>query len=132
VTFTRTSPAGRAIAIALALALAGCPIVPDARLMVTSGSLPLTPGSSLSLALSCKDPGEDWVITAGDGHCGGSWFVDKKPGGSRETGTIDSCGRYTAPAMRPAKPPVVVAYETEWGTVCYDCCAAEMTLTSLR
>ncbi len=112
----------------LALIAAGCPYVPEGKVEVVAGDLPVTPGAQVSFQLSCDYLFDGWEVVGGPDHCGRSWMVQDVPGGSAEYGTIDECGVYTAPLVRPPAEPLVTGWESDWGTECLDCCVAGVTL----
>lgn len=104
----------RAAAAALAaLLLAGCPSCPDGELRIVDGADPVAPGGLVVLELHF-----DGVI-AGPDDCGGYWYVDGVEGGDATVGTIDTCGRYVAPAA--ARTVLVEAAEHPIDG-CADCC----------
>ena len=51
----------------------------------------------------------------------GHWYVNGVEGGTEATGTITSCGRYTAPAQAPAGDVLIESTEYALGE-CLDCC----------
>jgi hypothetical protein len=116
------------LAPAVALLLAACPYVPEGRIEVESGALPIAPGQSLSLALVCDDLFAGWTRVSGAGACGRDWRVQDTPGGADGFGAIDDCGRYVAPAARPPAPVRISAIDCPWGMECTDTCGALLTL----
>jgi hypothetical protein len=114
---------------ALALMSAGCPHVPEGEVRVEDGSLPATPGATVSLGLYCDQPFGGWELVSGPGHCGRDWQVHGQAGGSDAFGTITRCGEYTAPVTRPPQMPEVLASDCDWGGGCTDACGAFLTIT---
>jgi hypothetical protein len=111
-----------AAAAASVLALAGCPYVADGEIRVTSGSTTIGPGSQVTLALYCDRLFAGWELAAGGESCAGAWRV-----ADPAAGAITPCGVYTAPAERPATPPIVEAIECD-AFECADACGASLTL----
>jgi hypothetical protein len=97
------------------LLLVGC--CPRPQMEILEGSAQVGPGEIVQLRASHGG----WQV--GPGACGGHWYVDEVLGGSSETGTVDSCGRYEAPEAFPEglERIEVLASEFESGT-CADCC----------
>jgi len=104
----------------LPLVLAGCPMCPGSEMEVSGGaSGEVHPGDTLVLRAHY---GDDWQ--SGPEHCGGNWYVNHVLGGSPEVGTIDTCGRYRAPAaFTPGLQLVLIEaadFVLPYG--CADCC----------
>jgi hypothetical protein len=95
--------------------LVGC--CPRPEMEILEGQAEVGPAEIVQLQASHGD----WRV--GPGACGGHWYVDEVEGGSAETGTVDSCGRYEAPEAFPAglESVQIVASEFESG-MCADCC----------
>jgi len=108
----------RIAAVACVVALAGCPIceLDDQLDIVDGASSSSTVPTGGSVALSLDSEG----FQAGPGHCRGHWYVDGVEGGSLDTGTIDGCGVYVAPAF-PLDRVLVEATRFPTGS-CADCC----------
>jgi hypothetical protein len=96
----------------LALALAGCPICPDGSI---SGPSAIAAGTTVELQASYGD----W--RADTSHCGAFWYVNGQLAGDATDGTIDTCGRYTAPATPPGSAVHIEASQFALGQ-CSDCC----------
>lgn len=120
----------RALALAmLSVVLGGCPICPTGEMGEVGGDHggQVRAGDVISLRASYGD----WSV--GAGTCGGHWSVNDVEGGLAELGTVDSCGRYQAPAGFPAGVARVTIVASQYGDGCADCCpAASTALTVVR
>ncbi len=108
----------RLLALALIAApLAGCPYCPgEGELRLLEGATTLGPGQSAQFEYRWQG---DVRSTPGD--CDAVWSVGDVVGGNTELGTVDACGRYTAPAAIPVATAVDVI-GSDHGPFCHDCC----------
>lgn len=105
------------LALALAMALAGCPLCPDPHMDILEGSREVHPGDVVQLRARY----DDWQ--SGPDHCGAHWQVNQVEGGSAELGTIDSCGRYQAPEVFPEGLTRLEVEASKYLSYdCADCC----------
>ena len=106
--------------ILLGLAVGGCPICSTGEMTEVGGDHGgrIRAGDVLSLQARY----DDWTV--GPGACGGHWTVNDVEGGLPELGTIDSCGRYQAPAAFPTGVTRLYLAATKYGPGCADCCPA--------
>ncbi len=111
--------------LALVLVCAGCPYVPEGEVRVETGAVPVSPGTTVSFRLYC-----DWLLDGWEPteRCGRDWQVQGEPGGNAVFGTIDTCGRYTAPLTRPPSAPIITASDCDPGQECADGCGAGRSL----
>ena len=101
----------------LALPLTGCPACfDDGELRLLDGDTTLGPGQSAQFEYRWEGQ-----VRSTPGDCGAVWTVDDVVGGDAERGTIDDCGRYTAPETIAA-PGSVVIMGSDHGPFCADCC----------
>ena len=111
---------------ALAVVLGGCPICSTGEMTEVGGDH----GGRVHAGdvLSLRARYDDWMV--GPGACGGHWTVNEVEGGLAELGTVDSCGRYQAPATFPAGVTRLNIAASKYGPGCADCCpAAGIVLT---
>jgi hypothetical protein len=113
---------------AASLLLAGCPLCPSPQMTIVSGSVTVAPGAVVDLRASYGD----WQV--GPGRCGGHWTVNLVEGGDATVGTIDTCGRYTAPATFPDSLTSIDIEASEYPRgQCSDCCPfGALSLTPQR
>jgi hypothetical protein len=106
----------RALGVAALTFLTGCPCCTEGDLEIVEGDDILWIGTSIDLVFTF---GGDLI--ASPEQCGGHWYVDGVEGGNASSGTITSCGRYTAPMNVPAEDVLISASEYGIGE-CADCC----------
>ena len=97
------SRAGRLMAVAAVLVLAGCgggssPPPPPVAVSVSPSSVTLAPNASQIFKATVSNSPNPTV----------TWQVNNIPGGNSKLGTIDSFGVYVAPATEPSPPNVNV------------------------
>ena len=106
---------------------AGCPICPDGELLAIDGDpATLKPNQSVQFVFRY---GEDTYSSPA--RCDGHWYVENVEGGTETTGKIDSCGKYTAPLIPPAKQPILITAAKYAPGTCADCCPEATTNVSV-
>lgn len=103
---------------ALAALLAGCPVCEDyGDVIALEGGTTLRPGETTQFAWRW-----DGRVVAGPEACDEVWAVDLVVGGNEALGTVDACGRYTAPAALDAPRTVSLSASQYAPGTCHDCC----------
>ena len=104
------------VAVAVAWSTAACMLCGDGFIRLVEGAEPIPPGGEVGLQLEWDDE-----IQTGPGRCDGYWAVNGLEGGDPSVGTIDGCGRYTAPAQGLVKSVEIEGARYAPDT-CADCC----------